>query len=217
MLPSMDDIGKEIRLRMDRGFSQREIGELLGTAPIERRPAKVINFGISYCMTAFGLMRQAGIPEEQAEIFMNAFLTRYSRVVKYREWFWYNCRFQGCQFTNFFGRPRHVPKLMSDEGWECRRAQRQAFATLIQGSAAEIMKETLVRLHKWIKASGCGARLASVVHDDAWIDFPEGTIQRWTPEVKPIMENYPELEPIPVVVDAQYSPANTTWCEKRAL
>ncbi len=197
--------------------TQKEIGDLLGTEPIARRPAKIINFGISYCMTAMGLARQAGIPEDQAEVFMNAFLKKYSRVVKYRDWFWYNTRFQGCQFTNLWGRPRRLPNLMSDIGWECRRAQRQAFASLIQSTAAEIMKETLVRLHKWRKSNDSGARQASVVHDDDWIDFPEGTAKRWAPEVKAIMEDYTELAPIPVVVDAQYSPANTTWCEKQDL
>ncbi len=198
--------------------TQKEIGAMIGDgSPIPRRPAKVVNFGISYGLTEKGLARQGGISQENADLFYGIFRQRYSRVFKYQEWFWYNTRFHGCQFTNFYGRPRRVPDLMAHEAWKCRRAQRQAFATLIQGSAAEVMKETLVRLHKWIKASGCGARLASVVHDDAWIDFPAGTIQRWIPEVKSIMENYPVLDPIPVVVDTQYSPANTTWCDKQDL
>ncbi len=195
--------------------TQHEIGAMLGTAPIKRRPAKVINFGISYCMGEKGLSRQAKIPIQLAKRFMSAFLSRYPQVVKYRQSFWHQCRLQGNQFTNIFGRRRWLPNLSNGEQWQINRAERQAFGSLIQGTAAELNKESLVRLHQWIRSEGLPIRLVSTVHDDIWLDCPQELVAYAHPRIKQIMEHYPEFAPIPTPVDGQYS--TTNWAEKADL
>lgn len=195
--------------------TQAEIGSLLGGEPIKRRPAKIINFGISYGLSEMGLSRQAKISETDAASFMNAFLTRYQGVVKYRKEFWYNMRFQGNQFANKFGRRRYIPAISSDIGRVRARAERQAFGGLIQGTAADLMKEIIVRIHKWLKAMEIPARLVSTVHDEVWIDCPASYLVQVAPKVKSFMETFPEFWPIPIVADGSYS--TTNWAEKHDL
>ncbi len=200
--------------------TMHEIGAVLGGEPIKRRPAKVINFGISYCMSAVGLSRNAKITEAEAHKFMNAFFSRYFQVVKYREWFWHQARLQGCQFTSIYGRPRRLPDLalskdQRETRWRRKRAERQAFGSLIQGTAADLMKVSMVRLHQWIKAESLPLRLCGNVHDEVWIDGPKQLVPEVDPTVRAIMQDAKQFAPIPIVVDGQISEVN--WCEKEAL
>lgn len=200
--------------------TQHEIGQVLGRGPIKRRPAKVINFGLSYGLSAIGLSRQAKISESDANKFMNAFLNRYFQVVKYREWFWHRCRAQGCQFTNYYGRPRRLPELAlskehKETRWRRRSAERRSFGSLIQGTAADLMKESMVRLHSWIKANNLPLWLAGNEHDSVWIDGPKALVREVDPQIRAIMQDAPQFAPIPIVVDGQIS--ETNWCEKREL
>jgi DNA polymerase-1 len=195
--------------------TQVEVGALVGGEPIPRRAAKVINFGLSYCMSAGGLSRQAGIPIDDAERFLNAFFERYARVALYRKAFWAKVRSHGNQFQNMFGRPRRLPDLSSEIGWQRKRAERQAFGTLIQGTAAELTKISIVRIHQWLKETGLPAKLVSTVHDEIWIDCDTSCLTRVAPQIKRLMEDFPEFHPIPILVDAKYS--DTDWSNKKPL
>ncbi len=200
--------------------TQQEIGVVLGMGPIKRRPAKVINFGLSYGLSATGLSRQAKIPEGDARKFMNAFLSRYIQVVQYREWFWHKARQQGCQFTNIYGRPRRLPHLAlpkedKEDRWRRKRAERQSFGSLIQGTAADLMKRKMVALHKWIKAYNLPMRLCGNVHDEAWLDCPQAYVRHINKPVRDIMEDAAYFAPIPIVVDGKISTIN--WCEQEKL
>ena len=194
----------------------REVGSLLTGEPIPRRPAKVINFGLSYCMSALGLARNAKISQEEAEKFLDAFFQRYRGIESYRETFWTKCRFQNNSFVNMFGRPRRIPNLTDQRGWARRRAERQAFGTLIQGTAAQLTKESITRVHQWLKSRpDIDARLVSTVHDEIWLDVDPSCLTVVVPKVKQLMESFPEFGDIPIVVDGQYS--TTNWAEKVSL
>lgn len=195
--------------------TQCEVGSLLTGEPVPRRLAKIVAFGLSYCMTAAGLSRQSGMGMGESEQFLDAFFQRYRGVATYRDVFWAKVRSQRNQFTNMFGRPRRVPGLTSTVGWQRRRAERQAFGTLIQGTAAQLTKEGIVRIHKWLQQSGIDAHLVSTVHDEVWLDTDPSCLTVVVPKVKQLMEDFPEFHPIPIVVDGQYTVTN--WAEKQDL
>lgn len=192
-----------------------EVSAMLGR-PVPRRDAKVVNFGLAYCLTAEGLSRQAGMPIDEAEQFMAGFFERYRGIAEFRETFWKSIEeSEGKSFRNIFGRMRRLADISSWQDWRRRRAQRQGIGSLVQGTAAELTKESLVRVSRWIKASGADAELVNVVHDDIQIDVHVGWLASVARAAKREMEAYPEFHPIPITVDGDYS--TTNWAEKKSL
>lgn len=181
----------------------------------DRRLAKVINFGLSYVMTAKGMARQTKRDEDSCEQFMGLFFQRYSGIASFREWFWAQVRKNGGQFSNPFGRTRRVPAVHSPRGFERARAERQAIATLIQGTAAELMKESLVRIARWLRERQLPAQLVSTVHDELWIDTEVQCFAEVARGTKALMEHFPEFHPIPIIADGEY--ITTNWAEKKPL
>lgn len=180
---------------------------------VDRRTAKVINFGLSYCLTAQGLARQVKMDVKDAEQFMARFFQRYHGIASFREYFWSKVRSQGGQFSNLFGRVRHVPEILSFQNWERSRAERQAIGTLIQGTAAELTKESLVRIHRWLKAEKIPAQLVSTVHDELWIDTDVSRFADVAMGAKRLMEDFPDFDPVPITVSGFYT--TTNWAEKK--
>lgn len=181
-----------------------------------RRHAKVINFGLSYCMSAAGFARQAKIPPHEAEAFMKVFFQKYPRIGPFREEFWAMCRKQGNQFHNLFGRPRRIPQLTNEEGWIRGRAERQAIGSLIQGTAAELTKISIVRIHNWEKQARSGLKLCSTIHDEISLDVRSEISLDVAREVKHMMEGFQNVfQKVPIETDAEYS--DTNWAEKKPL
>ena len=180
-----------------------------------RRISKVINFGLSYCMTAMGLSRQAKISYDDAERFLSVFFQRYQGVTDFRKRFWAQVRSQNCRFQNIFGRPRRIPYMDSPNDYHRGRGERQAIATLIQGTAAELTKESLVRVHRRLKDEGLSAQIVNTVHDEIQVDCPVEELVSVSGVMKEEMERFPEFDPIPVVVDGDYS--TQSWADKKGL
>lgn len=190
--------------------------EVFGTKDkAQRRLAKVINFGLSYGMTAKGFSYQTKIPEEEATKFLEMFFSRYQGISQFRYNFWNYIRANGKRFQNLFGRPRRLEDIDSRNSYKRGRAERQAIATLIQGTAADIMKESLVRLWEWFQAEKLPAYLVSTIHDEAQVDCHTDVLEQVAKGMKQRMENYPEFAPIPIIADGEYSVTN--WAEKKAL
>ena len=180
---------------------------------IPRRLAKIIAFGIAYGMTVIGLQRRAKISMEDAELFFNAFFERYATIIPFRENLAAEARQRpGCTTTNIFGQMRRLPKLASHVKHEHRRAERQQMSTIIQGTAAWLMKESMVRIHERIKAENLPADLVNTVHDEAQVDVDIGYEAEVAKLVVEEMEDFPELHPIPMVVDVDMT--STSWPEK---
>ena len=194
--------------------TQDEVEKLTGRRPPRRR-AKVAVFGIVYGLTESGLARQAKISLEEAASFMDAFFHQYTSINPFRKKFWVECRMRGNGYMNPFGRTRSLPWLSSSVDWQRRSAERRLFGALIQGTAGELTKESIVRIHRWIKESGSGARLVGTIHDEISIDCPPGELTIVAPKVKQLMEDYPEFHPIPIVVNGEYSTVN--WAHKYPL
>jgi DNA polymerase-1 len=199
--------GEDIHAR-----TAKEVGGILGRE-VPRRNAKVVNFGISYCLSEQGLARDAKISLEDATAFMRAFEERYRGISQFRENLWAQARRQHNVWHNIFGRTRRVPDLQSSEFWRRRRAERQMIGSAVQGTAAELTKESLVRLDDWIRESGVPALLTNTVHDEVQIDCPRECLPLVVAEAKKRMEAFPEFHPIPIIVDASWS--DQTWADKR--
>lgn len=182
----------------------------------DRRTAKVINFGLNYCLTSMGLSRQAGLTEDEAEAFMKRFFERFPGVPRFREQLWASMRARpDCSFDNLFGRTRRIPLLNSPQAWEQGRAERQAIGSLIQGTAAELTKESIVRVSRFLKEEKLPAKLVNTVHDEIQIDCDPDCLVLVVRGVTRLMEAYPEFYPIPVIVDGEYSVKS--WADKQPL
>ena len=181
-----------------------------------RRTAKVINFGLSYCLTDVGLARQAKMDPMQAKAFMDTFFHRFSGIPALRERLWTSMRMNPeASFTNLFGRTRRVPLINSGEQWEQGRAERQAIGSLIQGTAAELTKESIVRIRRFFKEEKLPAMLVNTVHDEVQIDCPAECLVQVVRGVKQRMEDYPEFLPIPIIADGDYT--TKSWADKQPL
>ena len=181
----------------------------------KRRDAKVINFGLSYCLSAAGLARGAKMALPTAEHFMNTFFKRYPRIGPFRHEFWNAISTQKGYFENIFGRPRRVPEITSVNGQRRTRAQRVAIGSLIQGTAAELTKISIIRLHQWNKAHRLGLKLCTTIHDEIQIDIPKPDFIPIARGVKHIMQDFNQFGVIPAITDVEYM--ETNWSEKKGV
>lgn len=178
-----------------------------------RKKAKTINFGLMYMMGPGGYSRKAKVTFDQAKLDMARFFERFPDIGKFRDDFFAACQRNGNTFVNWFGRPRRIPNLSSSDKWERKRAQRQAIGSLIQGTAAELTKVSLVRIWKWEQQARSGTLICQTIHDDIRLDMPAAYTREIVRTVVPLMEDFQQFRPIPILTDAKWS--STDWGEKR--
>jgi DNA polymerase-1 len=137
----------------------------------QRAFAKHINFGIAYGMSAHSLARSTGMSDEQAEQFMADYFRRYSGV---RRWLDATKRqvVRERYVSTMFGRRRPFTNLRDRSPSEVRRAERLAVNHPVQGTAAEVVKIAMIKLHHSLRAGGYHARLTLQVHDELVLDVP---------------------------------------------
>lgn len=189
-----------------------EVAKVLGYQP-SRRIAKIVNFGLSYGMSELGLQRQAKIPYQEADQFLKAFFRQYVGVQRYRYAVVEEAIKQGCQWRNVFGRCRRISGLQSKVAAERKAATRKMIASAIQGTAAELTKESLVRIADWLQRENVPARLCNTVHDEIQIDCPDEHVPQVVAGCRQLMQDFPEFSPIPILVDAETSVAS--WADKK--
>ena len=189
--------------------------DLLNAGPRHRFCVEGKIVSNSYCLTPIGFARQTGVSEDAAQRHFDEFHAKFPGIPAFREGFWVKIQKQGNRFENLWGRTRRLPKLGSQDKWEKLRAQRQAIGSLIQGTAAELTKETLVRVWRWMRDEGLSSRLCQTVHDEIQTDGPVSEFAHVAANTKRLAENYPEFDPIPVVMDLEV--ATTHWAAKRSI
>lgn len=166
-------------------------------------------------MSAGGVARNTGVSYDDADKFLKAFFLRYTGVKRYRHSLVAEAISQGCMFQNMWGRPRRLPELVSAINEFRGRAERQTIATDIQGTAAELTKESLVRVDAEFRRHGIPAMLVNTVHDEIQIDVPLEYLKPAAIVAKAAMEYYPEFFPLPIIADAEWS--EKTWADKQDL
>ncbi|MBM3513145.1 MAG: DNA polymerase I, partial [Alphaproteobacteria bacterium] len=167
--------------------------------PELRRRAKAINFGIIYGISGFGLARNLGIPRAEAQAFIAAYFDKFPEIQTYMDRAKDEAKSRGFVMTPF-GRRCWVPGI-SDKNQAVRNfAERQAINAPIQGGAADIIKQAMVRLPTALRDAGLKADMLLQVHDELVFEVPDSEIDATKTVVTKVMESAAHLS-VPLVVD----------------
>ncbi len=169
--------------------------------PDERSMAKMVNFGIAYGMSDFGLATRAGIPRDQARAFIDRYFATYSGISYYMLHIKETARAQGYVNT-LLGRRREIPELRSSNRSLVAAGERMAINMPIQGTAADIMKIAMIRVAARLRGEGFRARLLLQVHDELLLEVPRDEVDRLVPAVRETMEGALALD-VPLTVDVK--------------
>jgi DNA polymerase-1 len=173
--------------------------ELLAVDADQRRTAKVINFGLIYGMSAFGLARNLGIERGAAAQYVERYFRRYPGVKRFMD----NTRAQARELgyvETVFGRRLYLPDIRSGNPQLRQYAERSAINAPMQGTAADIIKRAMITLDSWIERAKAPARLIMQVHDELVFEVPRGYVEEFTPIVRGHMVNAASLS-VPLRVD----------------
>jgi DNA polymerase I len=142
----------------------------------QRSKAKMVNFGIVYGLTGFGLADRLNIPRKEGEEFVARYLERFPAVRAFREQVIERAQEEG-YVTTLMGRRRPIPELRSGNPNTRRLGERLAVNTVIQGTAADIIKVAMVRCHRAVADAGMKTRLVLQIHDELLFEGPPGEME----------------------------------------
>ncbi len=168
-------------------------------APDERRNAKTVNFGLIYGMGPQKLARELGVTLNEAKAFIERYFAKLSKLKAFYETTVNEAMDRG-YVTTLAGRRRLLPELTSRNQNLAAQAKRQAINTVIQGSAADIIKMAMLAVHADPNLRDLGARLVLQVHDELLLEAPEATAQAAGEGLKALMQNVTTLA-VPLKVD----------------
>jgi len=173
-----------------------------------RRKAKMINFGIDYGMTEYGLATRLGIGIHEAKEYIHQYLSRYSGIKKYIENTVRDAGEKGF-VTTLLNRRRYLPEIRDPKKGIRQAAERKAVNMPIQGTAADMIKIAMIQIHHYLKKNTLKTRMIIQVHDELIFEIPEDELEEVKKNIKKIMENAMELI-IPVIVDIS---CGSNWAE----
>ncbi|SMF99450.1 DNA polymerase I [Burkholderia singularis] len=164
--------------------------EVFGVTPLEvsadqRRIAKVINFGLIYGMSAFGLASNLGITRDAAKLYIDRYFLRYPGVARYMEQTRARAKEKGYVET-VFGRRLWLPEINGGNGPRRQAAERAAINAPMQGTAADLIKLSMIAVDDWLERGGFGARMIMQVHDELVLEVPDA-------ELAVVREKLPEM------------------------
>jgi DNA polymerase-1 len=196
----------KLRDAFERGedIHRATAAEVLGADPAElttaqRSIAKMINFGIVYGISSFGLSENLEIPREEAQAYIDAYLARFPHVQDFIARTIEQAERDGFA-TSLLGRRRPVPELRASNRQTRSLGERLAVNFVMQGSNADIIKIAMVRIHERLRAEGRGARLVLQVHDELLLEVPEAEVSAVRELVREEMCGAYDLDP-PLAVD----------------
>lgn len=144
---------------------------------LQRRNAKAVNFGIVYGISSFGLSQDLSITRKEASEYIEQYFDTYPEVKKFLDDMVKEAREKGYAVT-MFGRRRPVPELSSSNFMQRSFGERVAMNSPIQGTAADIIKIAMIRVHRRLKEEGLSSRLILQVHDELLIETKEEEKER---------------------------------------
>src|SRR5207247_678377 len=171
----------------------------LMVTPEHRRAAKVVNFGIVYGLSAFGLSQNLGIEPSEARKFIDAYFEKYSGVQAFIDTTLEQARRDG-KVRTLFGRIRPIPDINSKNTNQRGFAERTAVNTPLQGTAEDLIKLAMIRIDNEIQKRRLQSRMTLQVHDELVFEVPEGEVEGMKQLVREQMENVHELE-VPLLVE----------------
>ncbi|NPC55457.1 DNA polymerase I [Caenimonas soli] len=165
----------------------------------QRRYAKVINFGLIYGMSAFGLARNLGIDGTAAKNYIQRYFERYPGVKNYMDETRLSAKSKGYVET-VFGRRLYLPEINSPNGPRRGGAERQAINAPMQGTAADLIKLSMVKVQDVLDAEGRRTRMIMQVHDELVFEVPEDEVEWLRTEIPRIMAGVAELR-VPLLAE----------------
>jgi DNA polymerase-1 len=180
----------------------RTAAEVFGVPPLmvtpeHRRNAKAVNFGIVYGQTPFGLAATLGIERREADLYIRAYFERYAGVRRFLDQTIAEVRRTGVA-VNLFGRRRPIPDMQSRNPNARSFAERTAVNTPLQGTAADLIKLAMIRIHS--KLQGMQTQMVLQVHDELLFEAPPEEVDAVRAMAKAEMESVRKLE-VPLLVD----------------
>jgi len=176
--------------------------------PDQRRVAKVLNFGIAYGLSAFGLAQRLDMPPAEAQGIIDRYFARYAGVKRWLDATVAAARESG-EVRTLWGRRRELPEIRSRNPGLRQAAERMAVNTPIQGTAADIIKMAMLRVDRALAAQGLASRMILQVHDELVLEVPEGEAGPAEELVREAMEGAAELR---VPLDVEVGRASS-WAE----
>ena len=170
----------------------------------QRRYAKVINFGLIYGMSAFGLARQLGLERAAAQQYMERYFARYPGVKRYMDETRARAREDGYVET-VFGRRLWLPEIRSSNQQRRGNAERAAINAPMQGTAADLIKLAMIAVHRWIGDSRLGTKLIMQVHDELILEVPDAELAEVKRALPDLMGNVAQLS-VPLLVEVGAGP-----------
>jgi DNA polymerase-1 len=165
----------------------------------QRRYAKVINFGLIYGMSAFGLAKQLGVERSAATAYIERYFTRYPGVKNYMDSTRELARQQGYVET-VFGRRLWLPEINSSNGMRRQGAERAAINAPMQGTAADLIKLAMIAVQRWLETEKLHSRLIMQVHDELVLEVPENELHLVKEMLPKLMCGVAELQ-VPLLVE----------------
>jgi DNA polymerase-1 len=165
----------------------------------QRRYAKVINFGLIYGMSAFGLARNLGIETAAAKSYIDRYFQRYPGVKQYMDETRLAAKSRGYVET-VFGRRLYLPEINSPNGPRRGSAERQAINAPMQGTAADLIKLAMVKVQEVLDREQRETRMVMQVHDELVFEAPEQEVEWLRAEVPRIMAGVAELR-VPLLAE----------------
>src|SRR5690242_1790327 len=176
----------------------------------ERNVAKMVNFGIIYGISSFGLSENLEIPREEAQEYIDAYLARFPMVQDFIQRTIEQASRDG-YVTTLFGRRRPVPEIRAANRQTRSLGERLAVNSVMQGTAADIIKVAMVNMHRRLRDEGRSARLVLQVHDELLVEAPDAETSTVKELVREEMCNAYPLDP-PLAVDVG---AGDDWNEAK--
>ena len=165
----------------------------------QRRYAKVINFGLIYGMSAFGLAKQLNVERGAAQAYIDRYFARYPGVKNYMDSTRLQAKEQGYVET-VFGRRLWLPDINNSNGMRRQGAERAAINAPMQGTAADLIKLAMIKVQGWIEAEKLRTRLIMQVHDELVLEVPEDELQIVKESLPHLMCSVAELH-VPLIVE----------------
>ncbi len=165
----------------------------------QRRSAKAINFGLIYGMSAFGLSKQLGIDRSSAQTYIDLYFSRYPGVSDYMEKTIALAHEQGFVET-LFGRRLYLPEINARNIQRQKASERTAINAPLQGTAADMIKQAMIRMDSWLQETTLDARMLMQVHDELVFEVAEKDIDACSKEVIAHMTSGFDLA-VPIIVD----------------
>ncbi|MCC7366889.1 MAG: DNA polymerase I [Chloroflexi bacterium] len=201
--------GQDIHAATAAEVLNRPIAEVTSD---ERRLAKVVNFGVLYGMSEYGLAQQSGLPQEQAAAFIKQYFERFGTVKAFQDNLLKEAEERG-YVTTLLERRRYIPELTSPIRNVRMAGARMAINHPIQGTASDIVKIAMIEVQKRIEAAYLGTLMVLQVHDELLFELPRGSVETFAADLRTIMCDAMKLD-VPLNVELR---SGDNWEELKHL